>query len=103
MGYRVENQTRAEYEKNFKRVKDIISKSTDDKGNIDEEKACKLAKTQCKLIKNDVKALNRARAAKDLGYEFIYEVFYGRAYELGSVEKVDYRKWAIDKLLEDII
>jgi len=103
MGYSVEGQTRKEYEKNFTRVKDIIHKSTDENGNVDKDKAIKLSTTQANRITNDIKALNRARAARDLGHEFIFEVFYNRAYDLGSVGRKDYRDFAIDKLLEDII
>jgi len=54
-------QTRAEYMKNFTRVKDIITKSA---GDLDKKKS--LARTQAKLIRVENKAINRAMAAREL-------------------------------------
>ena len=93
-------QSKAEFAKNFKRVKDIISKS---EGDVD--KAIRLARTQANLIKDEMKALNRANAAQQMErvedepiYENIFEVFFQRAYELGSVSKQDYRNYKLEKL-----
>lgn len=86
-------QSKAEYEKNFRRINDII-----DKTGTDEEKAVKLAKTQAARISDEFKAINRAMAAKDLNREDLFEVFFQRAYELGSVSKQEYREYQMEKL-----
>lgn len=86
-------QTKAEFLKNYKRVKDIMDKCGDN-----EIKATNLAKTQANRISDEHKALNRAMAAKELKQENIYEVFFQRAYELGSVTKQDYRNYKLEKL-----
>ena len=75
-------QSKAEFEKNYKRVRDIVSKSD---GN--EEKQVSLARQQANKITDEFKALNRARAASEIGYDNIFEVFFRKAYELGSVQK----------------
>jgi hypothetical protein len=54
-------QTKAEYQKNFKRVNDIITKSLGD-----EDKIVRLSQTQARLIKDEWKAINRANVAKRL-------------------------------------
>jgi hypothetical protein len=89
-------QSKAEYDKNFTRVKDIITKS---KG--DTEKELSLSRTQANSIRDEYKAINRANAAKKLGHEHIFEIFLRRAYELGSVGKQEYRAYVLSKLLED--
>lgn len=95
-------QSRSEFNKNFKRVKDIIEKSD---GDID--KATRLAQTQANRITDEWKAINRAMAAKQTPYlknkeykvyEAIFEVFFQRAYELGSVSKQDYREYQLERL-----
>lgn len=95
-------QTKTEYEKNFKRVKDIFDKSL---GDV--EKAKGLSKTQSNRITDEHKAINRAMAAKKERfsdpkekeiYEAIHDVFFFRAYELGSVSKQDYREYVFEKL-----
>jgi hypothetical protein len=93
-------QTKTEFEKNFKRVKDIVDKSA---GNID--KAIVLSKTQANRITDEWKAINRSMCAKELYnntkneiYMNIFEVFFQRAYELGSVSKQDYRSYKLEKL-----
>jgi hypothetical protein len=95
-------QTKAEYTKNFKRVKDIFDKSD---GDI--EKAKSLSNTQANRITDEYKALNRAMAAKKPSYsnskeqeiyESIHDVFFHRAYELGTVSKQDYREYVLEKL-----
>jgi len=91
----IHGQSRSEYDKNYTRVRDIISKSDGDK-----EKQIALASKQAKLITDEYKAINRARAAKEIGNETIFEVFFRRAYELGSVPTQEYRDYVISKLLE---
>lgn len=93
-------QTKAEYTKNFTRVKDIFTKCAGD-----EEKAIKLARTQAIRITDEHKAINRAMVARQLEvvenepiYESIFEVFFQRAYELGMVTKQDYRDYQLEKL-----
>ena len=46
----------------------------------------------------NLKAINRAMSAKQMGYEEIFEVFFQRAYELGSVSKQEYREYKLEKL-----
>jgi hypothetical protein len=86
-------QTKSEYQKNFKRVDDIVKKSLGDK-----DYAIRLSQKQAKLITDEYKALNRAYAAKDLNQDHIFEVFFQRAYELGSVNKQEYREYKLSKL-----
>ena len=86
-------QTKSEFQKNYKRVKDIVDKSA---GDVD--KMTNLAKTQANRISDEWKAINRAMSAKEMGYEEIFEVFFHRAYELGSVSKLEYREYKLDKL-----
>ena len=86
-------QSKAEFEKNFKRVADIQEKSAGDEG-----KAVRLASQQAAKITDEWKAINRAMAAKQGGYEHIFEVFFQRAYELGSVSKQEYREYKLEKL-----
>lgn len=86
-------QTKAEFEKNYKRVQDIVDKSAGDK-----EKAVALSQTQANRISDEFKAINRAMAAKAMNQEHIFEVFFQRAYELGSVSKQEYREYKLEKL-----
>ena len=86
-------QTKAEFEKNYKRVKDIVYKSAGD-----EDKAVALSKTQANRISDEFKAINRAMAAKSMKEDHIFEVFFQRAYELGSVSKQEYREYKLEKL-----
>ena len=86
-------QTKAEYNKNFKRVEDIVLKSSGD--SLKEES---LARTQAARITDEYKAINRAMAAKDMGHENIFEIFFQRAFELGSVSKQEYRDYKLSKL-----
>lgn len=89
-------QSKAEYHKNFTRIRDIVDKAAGDK--FKEEG---LASKQAKLITDEWKAINRAKAAKELGHDNIFEIFFRRAYELGSVPTVEYRDYVLNKLLED--
>lgn len=86
-------QSRAEFEKNYKRIEDIIEKAAGD-----DDKAIRLATTQANKIHDEWKAINRAMAAKEKGRDDIFEVFFHRAYELGSVTTQEYREYVLDKL-----
>lgn len=86
-------QTKAEFEKNKIRVTDIWIKSSGDT-----EKAKSLSTTQANRITDEWKAINRAMCAKEMGYEEIFEIFFHRAYELGSVSKLEYREYKLEKL-----
>jgi hypothetical protein len=86
-------QTKSEFEKNYKRVQDIVDKSAGD-----EDKAIALSQTQATRITDEFKAINRAMAAKAMKQEHIFEVFFQRAYELGSVSKQEYREYKLEKL-----
>lgn len=86
-------QTKSEFDKNYKRVNDIV-----DKSNGDIDKMISLSRTQAGRIYDEFKALNRAMAAKEMGHEEIFEVFFQRAYELGSVTKQEYREYKLEKL-----
>ena len=85
-------QSKREYEKNFSRIEDIIEKTKD------VDKQTTLAQTQATRIFDEYKALNRAFAAKEMGHEHLFEVFFRRAYELGSVGKQEYREYQLKKL-----
>ncbi len=70
-----------------------------------------LAQRQANAITDEYKAINRALAAKEIGNDTIFEVFFRRAYALGSVTGVaggrveniqrEYRDYVISKLLEN--
>jgi len=85
-------QSKIEIQKNFKRIEDIMSKSSDEARQI------YLAQTQANKITDEWKAINRAMAAKEMGHEHLFEVFFRRAYELGSVGKQQYREYQLSKL-----
>jgi len=93
MDLKEQPQSFEEFQKNIKRVSDIVEKSA---GDVD--KMISLAKTQANRITNEGKAINRAIAAKKMKHEEIFEVFFQRAYELGSVSKQDYRQYKLEKL-----
>lgn len=86
-------QTKAEFEKNYKRIDDIVTKSAGD-----EDKAIRLAHQQALKITDEWKAINRAMVARERGQEHVFEVFFQRAYELGSVSKIEYREYKLEKL-----
>lgn len=86
-------QTKAEFQKNYKRVQDML-----DKAPNDIEKQESLAQRQANAITDEHKAINRAMAAKELGQMHIYDIFFRRAYELGSVSTQDYRDYQLEKL-----
>ena len=87
-------QTKAEFNKNYTRLKDIV----DIKSPGDEEKQICLAQTQANRITDEMKALNRAMVAKEMGHLHLYDVFFRRAYELGSVGKQEFRDYQLSKL-----
>ena len=86
-------QSKAEFQKNYKRIQDIVEKSAGDK-----DKAISLAQTQAIRITDEWKSLNRAMAAKEMNQEHLFEVFFQRAFELGSVTKQEYREYKLEKL-----
>jgi hypothetical protein len=86
-------QTKAEYQKNYKRVKDMLDKAPGDK-----DAQIRLAQKQALLIRDEWKAINRAMAAKELNQVHIFDIFFRRAYELGSVNKQEYRDYQLEKL-----
>ena len=91
-------QSKSEFDKNYQRVKDIVDKSAGSK-----ERAAVLAQTQANRITDEWKAIKRAMAAKqvpnlDEVHEAIFESFFQRAYELGSVSKQEYREYKLEKL-----
>lgn len=85
-------QTKSEYQKNLKRIEDILKKTDDI------EKQISLAQTQANRITDEYKAINRALVAKELKQEHLFDVFFRRAYELGSVGKVEFREYQLSKL-----
>lgn len=86
------SESKKESKKNYDRVNDIIKKS-----NGDKEIQIKLSKIQASRITDEVKAINRALVAKEVGNNDIFEIFFYRAYELGSVSKQDYREYRLSK------
>jgi len=92
MNGKYNGQTKSEYLKNYKRVNDMLAKSTDS------EQQTRLAQKQANAISDEHKAINRAMVAKELGQEHIFEVFFRKAYELGSVGKQEYRDYQLSKL-----
>lgn len=93
MNGKYNGQTKAEYLKNYKRVNDMITKAPGD-----EETQTRLAQKQANAITDEWKAINRAMVAKELHQEHIFDVFFRRAYELGSVGKGEYRDYQLSKL-----
>lgn len=88
-----QGQSKSEFLKNYKRVKDIV-----DKSDGDEEKQFKLSTTQANRITNEDKCINRAMAAKELGYMNIHDVFFERAYTLGRIPTEEYREYVFAKM-----
>lgn len=93
MNEKYNGQTKSEYLKNYKRVNDMISKAPGD-----EESQCRLAQKQANAISDEWKAINRAMVARELGQEHIFDIFFRKAYELGSVGKGEYREYQLSKL-----
>jgi hypothetical protein len=90
---RYKGQTKTEFQKNYTRIRDIV-----DKSDGDQEKEVRLAQTQANRITDEYKCINRAMAAKEMGYEHLFDVFFRRAYELGSVGKQQFREYQLEKL-----
>lgn len=90
-------QSKAEYLKNFQRIRDIIAKS---EGDLEMQK--RLSEVQANRITDENKALNRAAAAKQIAGEHspVFDVFFRRAYELGKVDKQEYRDYKLSKILD---
>ena len=93
MGGKYKGQSKVEFDKNYKRVADIVEKSN---GDIEKQKS--LSRTQANLIRDEYKCINRAVAAKEMGHDDIFDIFFRRAYELGSVSKQDYRNYQLEQL-----
>jgi hypothetical protein len=89
-------QSRAEFVKNEKRIKDLVAKC-----NGDREAEIRKSITMANSIDTPEKAYNRGHVAREMGYEHIFEVFYQRAYELGSVTVAEHRDHQIEKILND--
>jgi hypothetical protein len=89
-------QSRAEFQKNEKRIKDLVAKCGGDK-----QKEINKAFEMAIKITTPEKAYNRGHVAREMGYEHIFEVFYNRAYELGSVTTAEHRDHQIEKILSD--
>jgi ribosomal protein S6 len=87
------HQSPREFNKNSERIQSMV-----DKYNGDVEKQTNYAKTQAYKITKEEKAFNRAMVAKQMGHIHLFEVFFKRAYELGSVSKQDYRSYKLEKL-----
>lgn len=93
---KIKGQSKAEFQKNYKRIKDIVDKAQGDK-NVE----IKLARLQANKITDEAKSINRAMAAKELKNEEVFQVFFRRAYQLGVVKTLDYRDYVLSKLLEN--
>lgn len=89
-------QSRAEFVKNEKRIKDLVAKCDGDK-----QKEINKAFEMAAKITTPEKAYNRGHVAREMGYEHIFEVFYQKAYELGSVTVAEHRDHQIEKILND--
>ena len=72
---RYNGQTKAEFDKNYQRVKDIVDKSV---GDVD--KAIALSQTQANRISDEFKAINRSMCAKEL-YNNTKNEIYMNIYE----------------------
>ena len=86
-------QSRAEFNKNFTRIRNIINECGGDK-----EKEISKAQQQANRITDEYKAINRAMAALEMGHEHLHEVFFTRAYKIGAVSLQDYRDYKLSQL-----
>jgi len=64
--------------KDKKRINDMIQKSQD------ENHLMRLANQMANSIKDPKKAMSRARAAEDINYHDVAEIFFNRAKSLGG-------------------
>lgn len=94
--FRPQPQTRKEFVKNEKRIRDLVAKCAGDKNQ-----EISKARTMANSIDTPEKAYNRGHVARELGYEHIFDVFYSRAFELGSVTKAEHRDYQIEQILDD--
>ena len=94
--FKPQPQSKSEFAKNKKRIDDLITKCDGDK-----DKEIRKAETMANTIDTPEKAYNRGFVAKEMGYEHIFEVFYQRAYKLGSVTVAEHREHEMDKILKD--
>ena len=67
---------------------------------LDETRRAAIARAQAAQERRNAlsKEIGKAMAAKDMGHEHVFEVFFHRAYELGSVNKQAYREYKLSKL-----
>ena len=86
-------QSRQEFNKNYTRITDIVKKSEGDK-----EKEVRLAEQMAKKITDEHKCINRAMAAKEMGHDHLFDVFFRRGYEIGAVAKQEFRDYQIEQL-----
>ena len=78
--------------------REIVSVEKTDLKTDDIEKQISLAQTQANRITDEHKAINRALVAKELKQDHIFDAFFRRAYELGSVGKIEFREYQLSKL-----
>jgi hypothetical protein len=86
-------QSKKDFNKNYTRIEDIVKKSDGDK-----DKEIRLAQTQADRITDEYKCINRAMAAKEMGHEHLFDVFFRRGYEIGAVGKQEFRDYQLEQL-----
>ena len=96
LSFKPKPQSKPEFIKNEKRIRDLIDKCDGDK-----QKEVNKAAQMAASIDTPEKAYNRGFVAKEMGYDHIFEVFYERAYELGVVSIAEHRDHQIDNILSD--
>jgi hypothetical protein len=94
--FKPQPQSKAEFAKNKKRIEDLITKCEGDR-----DREIRKAQQMANAIDTPEKAYNRGHVAKEMGHEHIFEIFYQRAYELGSVTIAEHREHEIDKIFKD--
>ena len=95
--------------KDLAKNKDRIKKLVEDHGET-KEKLHIHARKMANAITKPEKAYNRGWAAKEMGYEDIFEIFYQRAYDLGTVNNgellgvgvAEHRDHQMEKILKDL-
>lgn len=91
------NQSDGEYQKNYKRINDLIYACTK-AGVLDIDAAIKKATRDALKIKTEWKAINRGKIAIKLGYADIGECFLARAHELGTDGAVEFRDYKFKQM-----
>lgn len=86
-------QSKADFQKNYTRVSEIVKKSDGDR-----DREIRLAQTQANRITDEHKCINRAMAAKEMGHDHLFDVFFRRSYEIGAVGKQEFREYQLDQL-----